>query len=95
MIWIQIPMQAFYLEPFSGLHPMGHWRHHDVSRLNRGTKASVSNHTSTKSWRGNIFTPVCLCVCVCVCVCMSVCMSGFLMNKISAERMHRLGHGFC
>ena len=28
-------------------------------------------YTSTKSWRGYIFTAVCLCVCLCVCV--SVC----------------------
>ena len=26
------------------------------------------NYTSTKSWRGNIFTALCLCVCLCVCV---------------------------
>ena len=26
-------------------------------------------YTSTKSWRGYIFTAVCLCVCVSVCVC--------------------------
>ena len=31
-------------------------------------------YTSTKSWRGYIFTTVCLCVCVCVCVCVSVCV---------------------
>ena len=32
-------------------------------------------YTSTKSWRGYIFTAVCLCVslCMCVCVCLSVC----------------------
>ena len=30
------------------------------------------NYTSTKSWRGYIFTSVCLCVCVCVCVCLCV-----------------------
>ena len=35
------------------------------------------NHTSTKLWRGYIFTAVCLCMCVCVCqpVCLSVCLS--------------------
>ena len=43
-------------------------------------------YTSTKSWRGYIFTSVCLCVCVSV--------SGFLVNKIPAERMHRFGRGF-
>ena len=31
---------------------------------------------------------------VCVCVCLSVCVSGFLVNKISAERMNRFGRGF-
>ena len=31
------------------------------------------HYTSTKSWRGYIFTSVCLSVCVCVCVCVSVC----------------------
>ena len=56
-------------------------------------------YTSTKSWRGYIFTSVCLCVCVCVCVCVSVCLSvcvsgSFLVNKIPAERMHRFGRGF-
>ena len=30
-------------------------------------------YTSTKSWRGYIFTSVCLSVRVCVCVCLSVC----------------------
>ena len=29
------------------------------------------HYTSTKSWRGYIFTAVCLCVCLCVCL--SVC----------------------
>ena len=33
-------------------------------------------NTSTKSWRGYIFTAVCLCVCVCVCMC--VCVRLFL-----------------
>ena len=42
--------------------------------------------TSTKSWRGYIFTSVCLCVCECV--------GCFLVNKISAERMNRFGRGF-
>ena len=54
-------------------------------------------YTSTKSWRGYIFTSVCLCVCVCVCVCLSVCVSvcpALLVNKIPAERMHRFGRGF-
>ena len=53
-------------------------------------------YTSTKSWRGYIFTAVCLCVClsVCVCVCLSVCVSEILVNKIPAERMHRFGRGF-
>ena len=27
-------------------------------------------------------------------VCVSVCVSGFLVNKIPAERMHRFGRGF-
>ena len=45
-------------------------------------------YTSTKSWRGYIFTAVCLCVCV------SVCVSGFLVNKIPAERMNRFRRSF-
>ena len=45
------------------------------------------NYTSTKSWRGYIFTSVCLSVCQCVCVCVSV-------NKIPAERMYQFGCGF-
>ena len=49
---------------------------------------NVCCYTSTKSWRGYIFTSVCLCVCVCVC------LSGFLVNKIPAERMHRFWRGF-
>ena len=39
------------------------------------------NYTSTKSWRGYIFTAVCLCVCVCVCVSVSVCFRHFLWTK--------------
>ena len=49
---------------------------------------ALNIYTSTKSWRGYIFTAVCLCVCV------SVCVSNFLVNKIPAERMHRFGRGF-
>ena len=45
-------------------------------------------YTSTKSWRGYIFTAVCLCVCLCVSVC-----PALLVNKIPAERMHLFG--FC
>ena len=45
------------------------------------------NYTSMKSWRGYIFTTVCLCVCLSVC-------PAILVNKIPAERMHRFGHGF-
>ena len=45
-------------------------------------------YTSTKSWRGYIFTSVCLsvCVCVCVCVCLSVCP---FVNKMPIEPLHR------
>ena len=52
-------------------------------------------YTSTKSWKGYIFTAVCLCVCLCVClsVCVSVC-PALLVNKIPAERMNRFGRGF-
>ena len=32
-------------------------------------------YTSTKLWRGYIFTSVCVSVCVCLSVCLSVCMS--------------------
>ena len=38
------------------------------------------NYTITKSWRGYIFTPVCLCVCVCLSLCVSVC-PDFLWTK--------------
>ena len=42
-------------------------------------------YTSTKSWRGYIFTTVCLCVCVCVsvsvCVCVRVCVCPALLVK--------------
>ena len=38
-----------------------------------------SYYTSTKSWRGYIFTSVCLCVCVCVSVCL--CVRHFLWTK--------------
>ena len=48
-------------------------------------------YTSTKSWRGYIFTAVCLCVCLCVCVCVR---PDILVNEIPAERMHRFGRGF-
>ena len=57
----------------------------------------ANNYTSMKSWRGYIFTAVCLCVCVCVCVwvCVCVCLSGsLLVNKIPAKRMHQFGRGF-
>ena len=45
----------------------------------------LSHYTSTKSWRGYIFTSVCLSVCQCVCV---------SVNKILVERMHQFGCGF-
>ena len=44
-------------------------------------------YTSTKSWRGYIFTAVCLSVCVCVC-------PALLVNKIPAELINRFGRGF-
>ena len=31
-------------------------------------------YTSTKSWRGYIFTAVCLCVCLSVCLCVRLCL---------------------
>ena len=41
-----------------------------------------SNYTSTKSWRGYIFTAVCLYVCLCVSVCPIPCLSTkFQPNK--------------
>ena len=46
-------------------------------------------YTSTKSWRGYIFTSVCLSVCVCVCVC--VCP---FVNKMPIEPIHRFRRGF-
>ena len=61
--------------------------------IHRYTQVCTFFNTSTKSWRGYIFTAVCLCVCVCVSVCLSVC-SAFLVNKIPAEPMHRFSlHG--
>ena len=43
------------------------------------TRRLLSFYTSTKSWRGYIFTAVCLCVCLSVCVC--VCPALFLWTK--------------
>ena len=51
-------------------------------------------YTSTKSWRGYIFTSVCLCVCLSVCLSVCLCVRYFLVNKIPAERMNRFGRGF-
>ena len=39
-------------------------------------------YTSTKSWRGYIFTAVCLCVCLCVCVS----VQKFLWTKFQPNR---------
>ena len=50
-----------------------------------------SFYTSTKSWRGYIFTSVC--VCVCLSVCMSVC-PAFLVNIIPPKRMYWFGRSF-
>ena len=44
----------------------------------------LSNYTSTKSWRGYIFTSVCLCVCMCVFMCVCVCV--FLCTKFQPTR---------
>ena len=62
-----------------------------LSRFPTSNGCTNAYYTSTKSWRGYIFTSVCLCVFVCVCVC--VCPT-LLVNKIPAERMHRFGRGF-
>ena len=43
--------------------------------------------SSTKSWRGYIFTAVCLSVCLCVCVCLSLCLS---VSKQNSSRMDTL-----
>ena len=45
-------------------------------------------YTSTKSWRGYIFTAVCLCVCLCVCVC--VCVRHFLWTKFQPNECTEL-----
>ena len=37
-------------------------------------------YTSTKSWRGYIFTAVCLCVCVSVCLSVCVCVCVWLFS---------------
>ena len=69
-----------------------------VSIQRVGVKERQFFYTSKKSWRGYIFTSVCLCVCVCVFVCLCVCVSvcpDFLWTKFQpAERMHRFGRGF-
>ena len=89
---------ALFLQPLLGkyyhvLATQDHYIYSSVTSVIGIVIRSIS-YTSTKSWRGYIFTPVCLCVCVCVCVCLSVCVPGFLVNKIPAERMHRFGRGF-
>ena len=38
-------------------------------------------YTSTKSWRGYIFTAVCLCVCVCLSVCLCVWLNSCEQNS--------------
>ena len=38
-------------------------------------------YTSAKSWRGYIFTAVCLCVCLCVCLSVRVSVRLFLWTK--------------
>ena len=38
-------------------------------------------YTSTKSWRGYIFTSVCRLLCVCLYVCLSVCLSVCLLAR--------------
>ena len=43
----------------------------------------LHNYTSTKSWRGCIFTAICLCVCLCVCL--SVCLSGSACEQNSSR----------
>ena len=52
--------------------------------------------TPPRNRGGVIFSlqSVCVSVCLCVCVCLSVCVSGFLVNKIPAERMNRFRRGF-
>ena len=51
-------------------------RYYRVSLKPKWIKLIFRFYNSTKSWRGYIFTSVCLCVCVCVClfVCLSVCL---------------------
>ena len=61
---------------------------YEICRFNR-TWLMDNCYTSTKSWRGYIFTSVCLSVCLSVCV--SVCVS---VNKIPAERTRRFGRVF-
>ena len=46
-------------------------------------KVVLFYYTSTKSWRGYIFTAVCLCVCVSVCLC--VCVSGTYCEQNSSR----------
>ena len=58
-------------------------------------RSLLVTYISTKSWRGYIFTSVCLSVCVyvCMCVCVWVCVCPFL-NKMPIEPLHRFWHGF-
>ena len=49
---------------------------------------SAPQYTTTKSWRGYIFTAVC------VCVCLSVCVYGSACVQIPAERMNQFEHSF-
>ena len=68
-----------------------HITHGECNRQNVNIKHWNNNYTSTKSWRGYIFTAVCLRVCLSVCLC--VCLM-LLVNKIQAERMNRFGRDF-
>ena len=55
-------------------HEIGYWFRPFWPYSLKRHKSYRVFYASTKSWRGYIFTAVCLCVCVCVCVCMCVCV---------------------
>ena len=52
-------------------------------------------YTSTKSWRGYIFTSVCLSVCQCVCVCLCVCVCEQNSSRTNAPIWMRFSLNSC
>ena len=74
-----ISYQIYFTTPFiTLLTRSNHWTSRPPSPRARSMKSTSSMlavsyfYTSTKSWRGYIFTAVCVCVCVCLSVCLCV-----------------------